>query len=63
MTIFSKNNKKILSALSALGELADRDVLEKIVYDFNDQEMLQVELMTMLLLCKIFLILCIHIKL
>lgn len=27
--------------LSALGELADRDVLEKIVYDFEDLEMLQ----------------------
>ena len=30
---------------SALGEIADRDILEKIVYDFEDEDMLQVKIL------------------
>jgi hypothetical protein len=45
----------------ALGEIADRDILEKIVYDFEDEDMLQVlilfflfvlEVVVKLIVCK-----------
>lgn len=51
---YVKQEIPIMIVFRALGFVADRDILEHIIYDFNDQEMMEMVRLLLLLVLSVF---------
>lgn len=54
---YIKQEIPIMIVFRALGFVADRDILEHIIYDFEDQEMMEMVLLLSFPLCSYFIVL------